>query len=291
MPKSPTLNRFPLFGLFAHKPPRRWATPKTMLDCSATPRPCSTRSSRPRPKRRRPRRNPPKEGTAHGDRGQDQAPSVRRAGVPSHLWEGQAAQANRRRPRSPRCRGIRFSNQGEVPRGLVRPSRQGVRQVPCRLRSRAVGQACSTSTRRGGTRTRSASIASIWKSWRRGLRNGRGRWPARYSAAESSKWDNAKWSLDSNRSRARGEDGGSSGFDSVAHLFHSLRDGPLRFSSGSLADSTLLRAVVGGRTCRIPHGRLCLGIVFHVLISVALRFRSTLILDFRFLGNTQAKAT
>ena len=178
MPKPTTLNRFPLFGLFAHRSRQEaWAIPKTMLDSSATPRPCSTPSSRPRPKRREGREGTrQEEGTAQGDRGQDQDPSIRRAGVPGHLREGQAAEANRRRPRSPRCRRIRFPNQGEVPRRLVRPSRQGVRQVPRGLRSWASGQGrFSISTRHGGTRARSASIASIWKSWRRGLRNGRGR--------------------------------------------------------------------------------------------------------------------
>ena len=53
MPKPPTLNRFPLFGLLRTRPRGILAILRRMLDSWPTPRPCSTRFSRPRPKRRR----------------------------------------------------------------------------------------------------------------------------------------------------------------------------------------------------------------------------------------------
>ena len=165
MPKSPTLNRFPLFAFSPIRPLGTWAIPKTMPACLATPRPCSTPSSRPRP-RLEGREEPTKK---------KELPTEIEAKTKTLQFGGQEFQViygkGKRLKQTVVGHEVHDAeeydqpNQGEVPRRLVRPSCQGIRQVPRCPRSRAVGQ---------GTPLRSLqSVAGREQGWLQSRRSGK----------------------------------------------------------------------------------------------------------------------
>ena len=79
------LNRFPLFGLFAHQAARHMAYPEddARLLGYSTALLYAIFKGRRRPRRSRPTDR--EEGTAHGDCGENEAPPIRRAGFPGDL--------------------------------------------------------------------------------------------------------------------------------------------------------------------------------------------------------------
>ena len=95
MPKSTTLNRFPLFGLFAHEAAKKMGYPEDDARLLGYSTALLYAIFKAKAQAKKERRRPHEEGTAHGDRGQDEDASVRRARFPSNLWERQPAQATR----------------------------------------------------------------------------------------------------------------------------------------------------------------------------------------------------